>query len=87
MVLFSNIKLHDHSLTHGKRERVLVSLYIKQVTIVIIQYTIIIMKSLGCFANNYSKNKCDDISTSKVSERLQSLTSICGLHRDLRIMA
>ena len=28
--------------------------------------------------------KCDDISTSKVSERLQSLTSICGLHRDLR---
>ena len=34
----------------------------------------IIMKSLGCFANtllnNYSKNKCDDISTSKVSRKV-----------------
>ena len=31
--------------------------------------------------------KCDDISTSKVSERLQSLTSICGLHRDIELQA
>ena len=34
----------------------------------------VIMKSLGCFANtllnNYSKNKCDDISTSKVSRKV-----------------
>ena len=34
----------------------------------------VIMKSLGCFANtllnNYSKNKCDDISTSKISRKV-----------------
>ena len=34
--------IHDHGLTHGKRERELVSLYIKQVTIVIIQYTTLV---------------------------------------------
>ena len=60
MVLFSNIKLHDHSLTHGKRERALVSLYIKQVTIVIKQYTTMLHVYADgiCLVHIYSDDLC-----------------------------